>query len=127
MDRHRPIVGIGIDLVSVGRLKRLIQNNGPDFLKMIYTDHEINYCENRKNTYELYAAMFAAKEAVVKALGTGFIGEIRCTDVEVHLENGVFLDTKGAVQKSMREKKIEDVRFSYSTTHEFSMATVIFL
>jgi holo-[acyl-carrier protein] synthase len=127
MDRHRPIVGIGIDLVSVGKLKRLIQKNGPDFLKMIYTDHEINYCENRKNAYELYAAIFAAKEAVVKALGTGFIGKMRCTDVEVHLENRVFLDTKGAVQRSMRGKKIEDVLFSYSTTHEFSMATVIFL
>jgi holo-[acyl-carrier protein] synthase len=127
MDPHRPILGIGIDLVSVGKLKRLIQKNGPDFLRLIYTDYEINYCEDKKNAYELYAAMFAAKEAAVKALGTGFIGKIRCTDVEVHLETRAFLEPKGAVQRGMREKKIEDVRFSYSCTQEFSMATVIFL
>jgi holo-[acyl-carrier protein] synthase len=123
MDRHRSILGIGIDLVSVGKLKGLIQKNGLNFLKMIYTDHKINYCEKRQNAYELYAAVFAAKEAVVKALGTGFIGKMRCTEVEVHLENGVFLYTKGAVRRSMEEKKIEDVLFSYSTTREFSMAT----
>lgn len=127
MIRNRPILGIGIDLVSVGKMKRLIRENGPPFLRMIYTDREINYCEKRKNAYELYAAFFAAKEAFVKALGTGFVGRIQCTDVEVHLEGGVFIETRGPVKRIMREKVIGQVIFDYGTNHEFSVATIILL
>ena len=127
MDRHCPIVGIGVDLISVDRLKRLIQENGPGILKMIYTDREIDYCANRKNAYELYAAMFAAKEAFGKALGTGFIGGIQCTDIEVHLEGGSFIETRGSVERIMREKMIGQVIFDYGYNHDFSLATIILL
>lgn len=125
MDRHRPIAGIGTDIVSVGRLKRSIQKNGPDFLRMIYTDHEIDYCKSRRNAYELYAAMFAAKEAVVKALGMGFIGEIQWTDVEVYLGKRVFIETKGAVQRIMKKRGIGEILSNCATTHEFCVANII--
>lgn len=125
MDRHRPISGIGIDIVSVGKLKRLIQKNGPHFLRMIYTDREISYCGKKKNAYELYAASFAAKEAFVKALGTGFIGEMQWTDLDVHFADGVFIETRGAVQRVMRKRGIGEILCTCATTHEFSMANII--
>lgn len=63
----------GVDMVEIQRIKDSIQRYGDSFVQKIFTAEEIKYCENRKNgRYESYAARFAAKEAVSKALGTGF-------------------------------------------------------
>ena len=71
----RMSIHCGIDMVEIQRIKDSIQRYGDNFVRRIFTDEEIKYCESRKNgRYESYAARFAAKEAVSKALGTGFRG-----------------------------------------------------
>jgi holo-[acyl-carrier protein] synthase len=79
-----PIHGHGIDLVEVARIRRLHETHGRHFLDRIFTIPEQQYCaENPKRYFEHLAARFAAKEAVLKALGTGWRGGIAWTDIEV--------------------------------------------
>jgi len=77
------ITGIGIDVVQNDRVRRSIERFGDRFLHRIYTEGEIEYCKKTAHPEIHYAARFAAKEAALKALGTGFAGRIKWTDVEV--------------------------------------------
>ncbi len=71
---------IGVDIVSVDRIKKAILKDG--FKEKIFTKKEIEYCELKKNKYESYAARFAAKEALSKAIGTGF-RDLKFIDIEI--------------------------------------------
>ena len=75
------IFGVGTDLVEIGRIQKAIEKN-PRFLQKVYTEEEIRYCQRKKNPWQSFAARFAAKEAVSKAMGTG-LGKIKLTDIEV--------------------------------------------
>jgi len=77
------IVGTGIDLCEVGRIEQAIARHGRRFLERVYTEGEIAYAERKANRYESYAARFAAKEAGMKALGTGWHGGLAGRDLEV--------------------------------------------
>lgn len=77
------VVGLGIDLVAVGRIKRLRERHGDRFLTRIYTAGEVAACLGRKSPDEGLAARFAAKEAALKALGTGVAHGVGWRDVEV--------------------------------------------
>jgi holo-[acyl-carrier protein] synthase len=66
------IVGTGIDIAEVPRIREAIERHGERFLKRIFTEGEIQYCESKANRVERYAARFAAKEAGMKAIGTGW-------------------------------------------------------
>ncbi|HSE48224.1 MAG TPA: holo-ACP synthase, partial [Terriglobales bacterium] len=66
------IVGTGIDITEVDRVARAIARYGERFLRRVFTEAEIRYCESKKNKAERYAARFAAKEAALKAIGTGW-------------------------------------------------------
>lgn len=77
------IAGHGIDLVEVARIARLIDEHGQRFLDRCFTPHEQQSSDSAKRRAEHLAARFAAKEAVLKALGTGLTGGIAWTDVEV--------------------------------------------
>jgi holo-[acyl-carrier protein] synthase len=74
---------IGVDLVDVSRMRQAILRWGEGFLRRVFTPREIAFCESSPAKYERYAARFAAKEAVVKALGTGFRRGVFCTQVEI--------------------------------------------
>ncbi len=79
-----PILGHGIDIVETARVKRLCDEHGQRFLDRVYTTDEQSYCQkNPKRIYEHLAGRFAAKEAVLKVLGTGWRGGIAWTDIEV--------------------------------------------
>ena len=79
-----PILGHGIDIVETARIKKLIEDHGQHFLDRVFTPAEQAYCEtSRKRRLEHYAGRFAAKEAVLKVLGTGWRGGIAWTDVEI--------------------------------------------
>lgn len=83
------IIGHGIDIIEVPRIARMIETHGARFLDRVYTPAEQGYCAHRKRGTESFAGRFAAKEAVLKALGTGWSGGISWTDVEVvPLESG---------------------------------------
>jgi holo-[acyl-carrier protein] synthase len=77
------IVGTGIDIAEVPRIQQSIERFGDRFLRRIYTEREIRYCDSKLNRNERYAARFAAKEAAMKALGTGWSHGVRWLDCEV--------------------------------------------
>ena len=77
------IVGMGIDIAEVGRIAQSIDRFGSRFLERIFTEGEIRYCDSKANRFERYAARFAAKEAAMKALGTGWNHGVRWRDCEV--------------------------------------------
>jgi holo-[acyl-carrier protein] synthase len=77
------IVGTGIDIEEVSRVRASIERFGDRFLHRIYTEGEIRYCDSKANRVERYAARFAAKEAAMKALGTGWSHGVRWRDCEV--------------------------------------------
>ncbi len=121
------ITGSGIDLVNIERLKNVINKWNNHFLRKIYTDQEIKYCEKKKKKrYQSYAGIFAAKEAWVKALGTGFYN-IKWKEIEVrknslgrpmiHLSDRLLTITK--------KRKIDRIHLSISHTEELAIAQVI--
>jgi holo-[acyl-carrier protein] synthase len=78
------IIGHGIDIVETARIKRSVEEHGQRFLDRVYTPAELAYCsKNRKRYFEHLSGRFAAKEAVLKVLGTGWRGGIAWTDIEV--------------------------------------------
>lgn len=77
------IVGTGVDLERVDRIRAAINRHGRRFLERIYTATEIAYVEGKANCWERYAARFAAKEAAMKALGTGWDYGVRWVDIEI--------------------------------------------
>jgi holo-[acyl-carrier protein] synthase len=82
-----PILGHGIDIVETARIRKLAEDHGQHFLDRVYTPLEQAYCaKNPKRYYEHLAGRFAAKEAVLKVLGTGWRGKIAWTDIEVRPE-----------------------------------------
>lgn len=79
-----PILGHGIDIVETGRIREMVERHGAHFLDRVFTKGEQEYAgRNPKRYYEHLAGRFAAKEAVLKVLGTGWRGGIAWTDVEV--------------------------------------------
>ena len=77
------IVGIGVDLVAVDRVRAMLERHGARARRRLFTPHELAECDDRADPSECLAARFAAKEAALKALGTGKRPDLRWTDVEV--------------------------------------------
>ncbi len=77
------IVGIGTDIIECPRIGKMIENHGELFLRRVYTDREIRYCQAKKHAIEHFAGRWAAKEAILKAMGTGRSRGIAWTNVEV--------------------------------------------
>src|SRR3954463_15557664 len=77
------IVGTGVDIAEVPRIQASIERFGERFLRRVFTDGEIKYCDSKVNKAERYAARFAAKEAALKAIGTGLHHGISWREVEV--------------------------------------------
>lgn len=77
------IVGIGLDIAEVDRVKAAIERHGERFLNRVYTEAERRYCDSKPNRFERYAGRFAAKEAAMKAIGTGWRRGVAWRDFEV--------------------------------------------
>jgi holo-[acyl-carrier protein] synthase len=77
------IVGLGLDISEIDRIETALTRHGTAILQRLYTAQEIAYCESHKNKFERYAGRFAAKEAGMKALGTGWRRGVRWRDLEV--------------------------------------------
>jgi holo-[acyl-carrier protein] synthase len=77
------IVGTGVDIAKVGRIKAAVERFGDRFLKRVFTPAEVRYCMGKTNAAERLAARFAAKEAGMKAIGTGLRHGVTWQDVEV--------------------------------------------
>jgi holo-[acyl-carrier protein] synthase len=121
------IVGTGIDIAEVPRIAASIQRFGGRFLRRVFTAGEIRYCESKANRAERYAARFAAKEAAMKALGTGWNRGVRWRDIEVTREPGgrptIILHGKAA--EFAEKLGAAHVALSLSHTAEQAIAQVI--
>jgi holo-[acyl-carrier protein] synthase len=82
------IIGIGTDIIECLRIAQMIERHGELFISRVYTPHEIQYCQSRKQATQHFAGRWAAKEAVLKALGTGWRKGISWRDVEIRNEPG---------------------------------------
>lgn len=82
------MVGTGIDVAQVQRVANAIARFGDHFLRRIFTEKEIHYCDSHRNREQRYAMHFAAKEAAMKALGTGWSEGVQWCDIEVAHEAG---------------------------------------
>jgi holo-[acyl-carrier protein] synthase len=121
------IVGTGIDLCEVPRIRKSIERFGEKFVARIYTPREIAYVERKANRFERYAARFAAKEAGMKAIGTGWRGGITWHDFEVtNLISGKpTLAFHGTAAKVAERLGVKNVALSLTHTAELGMAFLI--
>ena len=121
------IVSIGIDIVEVYRIRETISRT-PRFVERVYTERERAYCEAKgAAAAQSYAARFAAKEAFLKALKTGWRGKITWHDIEIHSDaDGVpTLKIVGEAQKILETLGADKIHLSLSHTTEHAVAQVI--
>jgi holo-[acyl-carrier protein] synthase len=121
------IVGTGVDLAEVPRIRAAIERYGRRFVERIYTPAEIAYVERKANRYERFAARFAAKEAGMKAIGTGWRRGVRWQDFEVtNLPSGKpTLRFHGQAARFAEALGVKSVALSLTHTAELGMAHVI--
>ena len=123
------VVGIGTDIVECLRIAQMIERHGELFLRRVYTRHEVDYCSSRKAATQHYAGRWAAKESVLKAIGTGWVRGITWRDVEVLSDQGgkpsIFLS--GGAADAARRLGIEEVQISIShcRTHAIAYALAV--
>ena len=122
------IVGTGVDLAEVDRIREAIERYGARFIQRIYTPGEIQYVERKANRFERYAARFAAKEAGMKALGTGWKRNVRWQDFEVsNLPSGrPTLILHGEAAAIAAKIGVQSISLSITHTAQHGLAYVIF-
>ena len=123
------IVGTGVDLCEVARIRRAVESDhGERLVERVFTVREIAYARKKASPYERFAARFAAKEAGMKALGTGWRGGITWHDFEVaNLASGrPTLVLHGRAAELAEKLKVRNIALSMTHTAEQAMALVIF-
>jgi len=121
------IIGCGIDLVKIERIEKIIKKWGDNFTSRVFTLLEREYCEKKKgNKYQSYAGKFAAKEALLKALGLG-LREANWKEIEIkNAEPGQpIIDTYGKLKIIASTKGVRKYFISISHTKEYAIAEVI--
>jgi holo-[acyl-carrier protein] synthase len=121
------IVGHGVDIVEVARIARLHQDHGEHFLVRCFTPAEQAYCLSHKIPGPRLAGRFAAKEAILKVLGTGWRGQIMWTDMQI-LNNGAGkpeLTLSGECARIAASLRIAHWHLSISHTHNHAIASAI--
>jgi holo-[acyl-carrier protein] synthase len=121
------IVGTGIDIAEVPRIEASIARFGDRFLQRVFTKAEREYCESKANWVERYAARFAAKEAAMKAIGTGWNHGVTWRDVEVCRQPGgrPTIAFHGKAAEFAAKLGAVHIALSLSHTAEYAIAQVI--
>lgn len=124
------IKGIGIDLVEINRFKQVMQRQGKKFLERVFTPSEIKYClKYKRNSYQHFAVRFAAKEAFLKAIGTGWGTKTspQWADIEVAklLGKPPKIILTGKALQHLRRLKAKRVHLSLTHTQDYAAAIVI--
>jgi len=122
------IVGLGIDIAEIDRIEAAIQRHGQPFLQRVFTPAEIAYCESHRNRSERFAGRFAAKEAAMKALGTGWRRGIRWGDIEVVRQSTgkPSLELRGRAREIADGLKVRNISLTITHSGNTALAQVIF-
>jgi holo-[acyl-carrier protein] synthase len=125
---ERLIVGMGVDLAEVERVQVAIERRGERILRRLFTAKERGYCERSRNKFERYAGRFAAKEAAMKALGTGWRRGVRWVDLEVIREPSgrPTMALYGQSKKIAQRLGVKNIAVSITHTETLAFAQVIF-
>ncbi|MFM2297943.1 MAG: holo-ACP synthase [Verrucomicrobiota bacterium] len=123
------IYGIGIDIVEVERLAASIEQFGERFLQRIFTSQETTYCRDKSAPAIHFAARFAAKEAVAKALGTGIGEVVAWTDIEVvrDVKGKPAIQLSDAARRYCDQQHIIDIQISLTHTANYAAANALIL
>lgn len=121
------IVGLGTDIVEIVRIGRMIERHGETFLNRVYTEEEIRYCQRRKELYQHFAARWAAKESVMKTLGTGFVRGVGWQDIEVCVKKSgqPTIEIHGGAREFAKQLKIDDILITMSHCRAYATATAV--
>ncbi|MHC4124594.1 MAG: holo-ACP synthase [Planctomycetota bacterium] len=123
------IIAHGIDLVDFPRIEKMVNQHGEKFLNRVFTAAERNYAKSNKNMMEKLAGRFAAKEAVLKLMGTGWRGKIAWTDIEI-INNQMGqpeVTLSGEVKKIAKGLGVEHISVSITHTANFAIASAVAL
>ena len=128
-ERIMEIVGIGTDIVECLRIGRMIEQHGELFLARVFTEREIRYCQGRKHATEHFAGRWAAKEAILKCLGTGWRRGISWTDLEVRNDPAgkPRVRLRGAAREQADQLQISDILLTLSHCRAYATASAIAL
>ena len=121
------ILGLGVDIVETTRIATAIERHGEAFLRRIFTAGEIAYCSAMRDPMPFYAARFAAKEAVSKALGTGLGGDLAFSEIDIQRrESGEpFVVLSGAGAATAARLGVCEIRISLSHTEHYAVANAL--
>jgi holo-[acyl-carrier protein] synthase len=121
------IVGTGIDIVECLRIAQMIERHGELFIARVYTDAEIEYCTARKAATQHYSGRWAAKEAVLKALGTGWRRGISWRDIEIRNDRkgAPTVNLRAGARDVMEKAGIRKLHVSISHCRSFAVAHVV--
>ncbi|MCF8008363.1 MAG: holo-ACP synthase [Halanaerobiales bacterium] len=124
-DKIEGIIGIGIDILEVKRLKKIFNDKKEKFIKRIYTNNEINYCENKKKYLQSYAVRFSAKEAFIKAIDSK--SNIAYKDIEIinKSSNKPKVILYRSALKAAQEKKVINILISLSHEKNYVISNII--
>ncbi len=121
------IIGIGYDIVETSRIELVLSRWGSKFEKRVFTKQELEYCEDKKNRTQRLASRFAAKEAVFKALGTGWQRGVGWTEIEV-TNDGLgkpAITLSGRTKELSRQLGVRNIFVSMTNTSDYGAAQVI--
>ncbi len=122
------IVGLGVDITEVDRMEAAIARRGRPFLERLFTPAEIDYCQKHRHSAERFAGRFAAKEAAMKALGTGWARGVRWIDIEVvrELSGKPTLKLAGAAKTIASALGVKHIAVTITHDGNTALAQVIF-
>jgi holo-[acyl-carrier protein] synthase len=121
------IIGIGTDIIECLRIAQMIERHGELFITRVYTDAEIEYCTARKAATQHYSGRWAAKEAVLKALGTGWRRGISWRDIEIRNDRkgAPTVNLRAGARDVMEKAGIRRLHISISHCRSFAVAHVV--
>jgi holo-[acyl-carrier protein] synthase len=122
------IVGLGLDVAEIDRIEAAIKRHGAAFIERLFTPAEAAYCQRYKSPYERYSGRFAAKEAAMKALGTGWARGVRWRDIEVVREPSgkPTLELRGVARSIADGLSVKHIALTITHSGNLAIAQVIF-
>lgn len=122
---YQEVIGLGVDILEVKRIKKIFNKRKSSFVKRIYTEEEINYCENKKRSIESFAVRFSAKEAFIKAIESDYSITYKEIEVVKKESKKPAIILSGKALKAAEEKNVTEILVSLSHEKNYVIANII--